>query len=528
MLRSCSCGEFCNNADANSNKQTKRTEFNAAVFHRQLGKVASQPHLSLAVMLVHIWTTIVAWLLVWPLPVFYAGNSTSASQLATVTVDPTGTIHIDPGVDGRDVVFGGVSVLNLVSQLRTMEQDAESLKSSLVQHRVDHASLKETNNALSHAVSSVEAQNLALLAFKLTISGDPWRSIINTCAISRQPIVAPTVFNTFATFAFLGQTYAIACVSSLCYFLSVTSSAITQRQLLPAAVSVISVSAFNAGSTQYVAIPNYSTGGAVEGTNLYVFDPTSSMLVSSQNISTSGATGVSAITFDNVSYLAISNENDPTNINNTYSAQSFIMRYNSSSLKFEHWQNISTFSAHPPHFFIVGSDLFLAVPFNYNGKAWVTQSEIYVFDRSMNAFVRNQSISTNACRNVKTWVHNGHTYMAVVNFGELSTDIYKYNFTTARFENITTGMRLYVQAQRNPLGVDVTTIFGDVYMALTIYEGYARVYVWNDALTRFDILQDFSVVAGYLFPSFFVIGGDTFLLIGGKAYKFCGSSFVLA
>jgi hypothetical protein len=354
----------------------------------------------------------------------------------------------------------------------------------------------------------------------------------SVCLISQSPQVLAKSFLSFATFASVDETvYLIAEQrdQSVLYKYDGNGTFLTFQTLWSPATANFydKVHAFKVDSVQYVALPFYHDSTTHNyRCELFIFNETMKRLVSSQNISTFGVMGVSAIIAQNgVTYLAVSNYLNQAA--SSFINPSYIMRYNNATKLFEHFQNITTHGAQPPEFYKFGSDTFLAIPNYYNGTTNLLNSFIYKLDVTSGTFSLNQSIPTNGARHMKPWTRNSLQYLSAVNWKGGYTDIFVFNSVQGQFVNVTSGSRLSLLPSY-PNGVDVIDIAGSAYMAVAPYSGTeGRIYKWNDALTRFEQTQQITIFSGWYCPHFFSIGTDTFLALAELIYKFCGGQFVL-
>jgi hypothetical protein len=283
---------------------------------------------------------------------------------------------------------------------------------------------------------------------------------------------------------------------------------------------------FQVGSFQFVALPFFSDGTTNDyRCELLIFNEATQLLVSTQNISTFGVVGVAAITAQNgATYLAVSNFQNQAG---SYNVPSYIMRYNNASKRFEHFQNVTTHGAMPPEFCPIGSDIFLAIPNQYDGTSYSQTSVIYKLDSTLGTFTLNQSILTSGATHMKPWARNSQVYLSVVNSIGCYTDIFVFNSTQGQF--VTIGGRLN---SFYPQWADVTVVDNTAYMAVGPWvltnSGVALIYQWNGTSTRFELTQQVSVMSlGWYNTHFFTIGVDTFLALANRIYRFCGGSFLL-
>jgi hypothetical protein len=232
---------------------------------------------------------------------------------------------------------------------------------------------------------------------------------------------------------------------------------------------------------------------------------------------------MSAITSSNgTTFLAVSNYRNEAG---AYDIPSYVMRYNTSTKLFEHFQNITAYGAYPPEFYQIGSDTFLTIPNYYNGANEAINSVIYKLDASSGYFSLFQNIPTNGGTHLKPWTRNSQQYLSVVNWHGGYIDIFVLNPTQGQYVNVTSGSRLF---SSGPHGADVIDIAGDTYMAVAPEGVDVRIFKWSDAISRFEQTQRVSVTPGFFYPHFFTVGADTFLALADMIFKFCGNIFVLA
>jgi hypothetical protein len=474
----------------------------------------------------------------------------------------------------RDILFNSLSLTATVSRLSTLEQTNAVLSasvsdmtaqnsamtsavSSLTAHNsvitakdselsADVSSLKaqnslmtaqniamaSLNSAMAADISTLKVQNSALAASnaQFAMISDTLKKVaswFSSCASALYyPQSLAGAFESFATFSSAdGTVFMIAEqeIQSMLYKSDEYGSFVSY-QTLWSADDASRVHAFNVGSAQYVALPfNWDGTTRDYRCELFVFNESTKLLVSVQNISTMGVSGVSAITAQSgVTYLAVANSvNDPGSRN----IPSYIMRFNNATKLFEHFQNITTHGANPPEFFQFGTDTFLAIPNNNDGSSFLQNSVIYKLNPSSGTFSLNQSIPTNGCRHMKPWTRNSQLYLSVVNQATASyIDTLVFDSMQGQFVNILNGSRLY---SINTNGADVIDIANETYMAVSPSSTYALIYKWSDAHARFDQIQSLPATSGYFYPRFFTVGNNTYLALADHIYKFCDTQFVL-
>jgi hypothetical protein len=283
------------------------------------------------------------------------------------------------------------------------------------------------------------------------------------------------------------------------------------------------VDAFKVETAQYVALPFYNSGTTYDyRCELFLFNESAQLLVSSQNISTFGVEGVSAITSHNgVTFLAVSNNYNQAG---SYNVVSYIMRFNGATKLFEHLQNVTTTGAFLPEFFKIASDTYLAIPNFFNGTSYLQGSVIYKLNSLFDTFSTMQTIMTDGGTHIKPWTRNSLLFLSVINYRVGLIDIFAFDSTQARFVQ---GTALSISS---PCAADVIDIAGSVYMAIAPSGTNGRIYKWNDATATFETTQSITVSSdsAWYRAKFLTAQADTFLALGDRLYKFCGGQFVLA
>jgi hypothetical protein len=474
---------------------------------------------------------------------------TSLSQ-AGVSVQSTGALYIS-AVSGQDVFVNDISfeqTLRKISilekthallladvstltvqvssiqaqQLSSVMTTTTSLTSTSILTTTKTATTSTTSTTATTAVTmTITTTNATTATSTTTITTTTTTTANSTCSVRQTPQDLTKYFSSFATFTSAGGTVFLVAhqVSASLVFRDVgdPGDGFVSHQTLWSAPGTYKVCTFKVGATQYVAMPFYSDGNTLDyRCELYIFNESTQLLVSAQNISTFGVMGVSAITAPNgETYLAVSNYRSQAG---SWTIPSYVMRFNSTSKLFEHFQNITTIAAYPPEFFQFGSDTFLAIPF-YSS---IASSAIYKLNSTSGIFVFNQSIPTTDASHIKPWTRNSQQYLSAVNAGSKGyTDTFVFNRTLGQFVNLTSVTRLY---STNPIGADVVEIAGSAYMVVAPWGTDARIY---HALTQFEQTQQVTLSSGFYYPHLFTLGLDTFLALANRIYKFCGGQFVL-
>jgi hypothetical protein len=472
--------------------------------------------------------------------VLLALTDTSTPFIASLSVTGDGSINVT-SAPGEDIWLNAVSVNHLVASLRNLtsgnsaiQADRSAMKSSLESLKAQVSALVAERNGTATPTTSSSVPTTATSPIMMTTTTTATTTTTTTtansiCSISQSPQSFSTAFLSFATFTSDdGTAYTIAeQTSGSVLYRYDANGTFTSSQTLwsPTSGIVDKVHAFKVGSVQYVALPFIFDD--MTNTNyrceLFVFNETTKLLASTQNISTFGVLGVSDITTPSgVTYLAVSNHRNQAG---SYGIPSYIMQFNNATMQFEHFQNITTNGAYPPEFFRIDSDIFLAIPNSFNGSSYLTDSFIYKLNTTSNLFSPSQIIATNGTTYMKPWKRNSHHYLSFVNRNGGYTDTFVFDNVQGHFVNITDGNRLF---SSNPIGAAVMDIANSTYMIVSPWGVDARIYRWNDAQARFEQTQQLVVSSGWLFPHFFAISADSFLALSNRVYKFCGGQFVLA
>jgi hypothetical protein len=372
---------------------------------------------------------------------------------------------------------------------------------------------------LTGLTSSMRAQQLPSTT-PPTVTG----TAESACAISQSPQYLTHTFSSFASFISAdGTVYLVAGqdTQSILYKYDGYGDFVS-HQTLSSAPDMGKVHAFTVGATQYVALPYYSDGTTLDYMcELFIFNESSFLLTSAQNISTMGVRGVSAVSAQNgETYLAVSNSRNQAGIHNI---DSYIMRYNSTTQSFDHFQNITTHGACPPEFFLLGGETFLVIPNNYNGLTSTLGSDIYKLDAASAVFFLNQTIVTFNVRLIRAWTYNSLQLLFVANSARNFVDVYVFNATQSMF--VLSGDRLYSQSCG---GADVMDIADSMYVAVSsLGDPSASIYTLNDTTPSFAQTQQLTLTSGWFIPHIFTAGADTLLALADHVYKFCDGKFVL-
>jgi hypothetical protein len=424
-------------------------------------------------------------------------------------------------VPGRDIIVGNVSINETVRALERLFEDNAQLEAEMSNLAAQKSAIDAQYNTTRADLSrmSAEFSTLKSQVSSLLASESVGQSI---CTLDPSPQVLAQSFETYATFKSSNGTLFLVAEQDNQTILHVYDGDIhgfVPHQVLWSALNTVKVTAFNVGAMQYVALPFMYDGATYNyRCELFMFNESSMLLVSVQNISTFGVFGASALTaIDGVTYLALSNYRSQagSSINPSY-----IMRYNNATGLFEHFQNVTTNGASVPELFTVYSDVYLAIP-NYANNTGV----ISKLDAVSGIFDFVQSISVSGGIHMKPWTRHSQHYLSVANYAGGYVDVFAFNSSLGAFVNVSGASRLY---SLKPNGIDVIETGGDTYMAVGPWGTDARIYKWNDTMSAFVQTQQVSITSDWYFPQFFMLAADTFLALADRIYKLCDGQFVLA
>jgi hypothetical protein len=466
---------------------------------------------------------------------------------ASIFVGSNGSIHVLSNI-GQDVLLNNISVNGLAGQISSLLQSNGQISAENSMMRVALSSIGsqlsslmslQSSRATSTQVTTTTSDPVSITTTLLTTTNEPMSTKSTAAPISAclsqpnfTPIALDAEYETFASFKLAdGSVFLVAAQDSRTVLLEYSNDARSgvsydPSQTLVSSFDTAKVCAFNAGPSQYLAVPYYFDFATYDvHVELFAFDENVRQLVSVQNISTYGAVGVSAVTTtEGDCFLSISNYLSQAK---SYNNPSFILRFNDSSLRFDHWQNVTTHGSYPSEFFSIASATFLAIPNYYNGSTWLVDSMILRFDATSRMFVVNQSITTFGCTHLKPWTRGSMNFLTIVsNHGQFA-DTYIFNTSIGRFENVTNGARIFASY---PQGADVVNIAGETYMVLGPNPQVATItlYRWNDPISGFTKTQQISVaITLWMYPHFFKTETDAYLAVADRIYIFCSGKFVL-
>jgi len=272
-------------------------------------------------------------------------------------------------------------------------------------------------------------------------------------------------------------------------------------------VGAVDFKVFDIGTDKYMASAYYATNSPV-----YKLNKTSNQFEFFQNIPTNGSTNVSEFKINGDVFIAISCHFDGS----TYNLNSPIYKWNSTTNKFEFFQNIPTNGGTFFENFVIDGDTYLAIAnSHYNGTRNIN-SHLYKFDSAQNKFVLYQSIPTMGGISWSYLNMGTNHYLAVVNYQNVNdfnvnSVVYKWNSTTKLFD-VYQNIPYYAGH-----GVEMYTYNNKSYLVLTSLDSaiqYAYIYRWNTSTNLFELLQTSPVSTnGALTPDLFEVGASLYLSI---------------
>ena len=252
---------------------------------------------------------------------------------------------------------------------------------------------------------------------------------------------------------------------------------------------------FSIADKHFLAVANNYDGTYQLDSVIYQWN--GKLFVVFHKISTKGASHFTFFTINGDKYLAVANYHDGS----TYSTKSVIYKWSSS--KFNKFQEIATEGARGCSAFVINNDTFIAFANHYNSQQkYSVQST--VFKWSGGHFVKLQSLQTYGAYDVKSFVINGHTFLAFANFysgSSYNTDSFIYKWDGGRFvlfQSIPT---------RGALTWYPFVISGQTYLGVANHHDSSQKYntqsvVYQASGARFIKYQDFPTHGAHGMTSF--------------------------
>ena len=307
-------------------------------------------------------------------------------------------------------------------------------------------------------------------------------------------------------------------VDSVVYKWNPTISIFEDYQTIPT-VGAYDWKHFVIDGEHYLAVANYRNSSTYDiDSVIYKWNPSTSQFEPYQNISTHGAHSWEHFVIDGEHYLAVANYRDDT----SHDTNSYIYKWNPSSLQFEYYQTIATHGAYDWEFFEIDGSYYLMVANYRTGSAdYTINSVIYKWNPSTSQFESYQNISTIGAANLKVFQINGEYYLAIAHHYNgstynLTSKIYKWNTSTSQFE------QYQDIATHGAADWEHFIIDNEDYLALANYrEGTNNstdsiIYKWNPSTTQFESYQIIPTIGAFDWE-YFEINGEYYLGVANIA-----------
>ena len=262
---------------------------------------------------------------------------------------------------------------------------------------------------------------------------------------------------------------------------------------------------FSIANKHFLAVANHYDGTYQLDSVIYQWN--GRMFVVFQKISTKGACHFTFFTINSGNYLAVANFYDGS----TRSTKSVIYKWNSG--KFNKFQEIATEGALGCTAFVISNDTFIAFANHYNSQQkYSVQST--VFKWSGGHFVKLQSLQTYGARDVKSFIINGHSFLAFANYysgSSHNTDSFIYKWDGGRF------VLFQSIATRGALACHPFVISGQTYLGVANHYDSSQKYntqsvVYQASGARFVKYQEFPTHGTHDMTSF-EYKGHTYLAV---------------
>ena len=262
---------------------------------------------------------------------------------------------------------------------------------------------------------------------------------------------------------------------------------------------------FSIANKHFLAVANHYDG--TYQLDLVIYQWNGKMFVVFQKISTKGASHFTYFALNGAEYLAVADHYDMS----IYSTKSVIYKW--SSGKFNKFQEIATEGAMGCTAFVINNDTFIAFA-NYYNSQQKQSVQSTVFKWSGGHFVKLQSLQTYGAYDVKSFIINGHTFVAFANYysgsnHNIDSFIYKWNGGRfALFQSIPT---------RGALVMHPFVISGQTYLGVANYydssqKQNTQSVVYQASGARFIKYQEFPTHGAFGMTSF-EYKGHTYLAV---------------
>ena len=262
---------------------------------------------------------------------------------------------------------------------------------------------------------------------------------------------------------------------------------------------------FSIADKHFLAVANFYDGTYQLDSVIYQWN--GKMFVVFQKISTKGASHFTFFTINGDKYLAVVNYYDGS----THSTKSVIYKWGNG--KFNKFQEIATEGAYGCTAFVISNDTFIAFANHYNSQQkYSVQSTVLKW--SGGHFVRLQSLQTYGAYDVKSFIINGHTFLAFANYhsgSSTNTDSFIYKWDGSRFvlfQSIPT---------RGAAAMHPFVISGQTYLGVANYYDSTQKHntqsvVYQASGARFIKYQEFPTHGAFGMTSF-EYKGHTYLAV---------------
>jgi len=187
---------------------------------------------------------------------------------------------------------------------------------------------------------------------------------------------------------------------------------------------------FTIGADAFLAVAIQYSSSYFEDSLILRYNTSTAQFEVFQEIPTFGASGCAHFDIDGVPFLAIASY---FGVDAPYNDISPVYRYNSTSLQFEWFQNLTAFGGFDVEPFTINGTQFLATTNTFNGTSADLVSTVYSFDNTSNQFTPFQKIDTSWAIDWEHFVIDEEHFLALATFADTSV-VYRFNESSTRFE----------------------------------------------------------------------------------------------
>ena len=181
--------------------------------------------------------------------------------------------------------------------------------------------------------------------------------------------------------------------------------------------------AFEINNVTFIAFANHYNSLLKYSVHSTVFKWSGGHFVKLQSLQTYGARDVKSVSINGHTFLAFANKYSGS----SYNIDSFIYKWDGN--KFVLFQSIPTRGACAWHPFVISGQTYLGVA-NYFGNSQKHHTQSVVYQASGARFNKYQEFVTHGARDMTSFDHKGHTYLAVANYYNGQ----KYNINSALYK----------------------------------------------------------------------------------------------